>query len=98
MKISLASGVLGEKLKVDSVYNCLCNDQGDIIWQYCPGLYTGCHIVTEQKYWLITQARNNFRGQTVCHFFTVARTFWYLVFSNQSSFLINFNNSKLLKA
>ena len=32
--------------------------------------YTGCLIVTEQKYWLITRARINFRGQTICHFFT----------------------------
>lgn len=28
MKIALANGVLGEKLMVDSVYNCLVNDQG----------------------------------------------------------------------
>ena len=28
MKIALASGVLGEKMMVDSVYNCLVNDQG----------------------------------------------------------------------
>ena len=41
--------------------------------------YTGCPIETEQKYWLITRARINFRGQTICHFFTDTRTFWYLV-------------------
>ena len=31
---------------------------------------TGCLIETDQKYWFITQARINFRGQTICHFFT----------------------------
>ena len=41
--------------------------------------YTGCPIETEQKYWLITRVRNNFRGQTICHFFTDTCTFWYLV-------------------
>ena len=40
---------------------------------------TGCLIETEQKYWLITWAGINFRGQTICHFFTDTRTFWYLV-------------------
>ena len=40
---------------------------------------TGCLIETDQKYWLITQARINFRGQTICHFFTDIRAFWYLV-------------------
>ena len=29
MKVALANGVLGEKLMVDSVYNCLVNDQGE---------------------------------------------------------------------
>ena len=30
MKVALANGVLGEKLMVDSVHNCLVNDQGEI--------------------------------------------------------------------
>ena len=47
---------------------------------------------------LITRASINFRGQTISHFFTVARTFGYLVFRNQSWFFINFNNTKLLNA
>ena len=28
MKIACANGVLGDKIKIDSVYNCLVNDQG----------------------------------------------------------------------
>ena len=59
---------------------------------------TGWFGMTDKKYWLITRARNNFRGATIYHFFTVAWTFGYLFFSNQSWFLFNFNNTKLLKA
>ena len=29
MKIAAADGVFGEKIKVDSVFNCLVNDQGN---------------------------------------------------------------------
>lgn len=35
MKVAAAGGVLGEKIKIDSVFNCLVNDQGkiEIIYQ-----------------------------------------------------------------
>ena len=31
MKVALANGVLGEKMMVDSVFNCLVNDQGELL-------------------------------------------------------------------
>ena len=34
MKVALANGVLGEKMMVDSVYNCLVNDQGKVDTAY----------------------------------------------------------------
>ena len=30
MKIASANGVLGEKVMVDSIFNCLVNDQGNM--------------------------------------------------------------------
>ena len=30
MKIALANGVFGEKMMIDSIYNCLVNDQGEL--------------------------------------------------------------------
>ena len=32
MKIALASGALGEKMMVDSIFNCLVNDQGTFLY------------------------------------------------------------------
>ena len=29
MKIAAAAGVLGEKVMIDSIHNCLVNDQGE---------------------------------------------------------------------
>ena len=39
--MAAAEGVFGEKIKIDSVYNCLINDQGNVICfgkGYCVGL------------------------------------------------------------
>ena len=66
-------------------------------WKFCENIQG----VTERlslNILLITRATINFRRQTISHFFTVARTFGYLFFRNQSWFFINFNNTKLLNA
>ena len=40
MKIALANGALGEKMMVDSVFNCLVNDQGELqIFNLRPSFY-----------------------------------------------------------
>ena len=37
MKIALANGALGEKMMVDSIFNCLVNDQGSIFIHILSG-------------------------------------------------------------
>ena len=46
-KIAISEGVFGEKMMVDSVYNCLVNDQG--IFVYCHSSTTTKTSTTKQQ-------------------------------------------------